>query len=94
MPLWLGGGIGAELRRPLGVAIIGGLVCSQLLTLFTTPVIYIAFDTLASRFARRDPESPARDQPEGEGPHGPRDAPGGAPAGSPRGAPYAGGAPA
>ncbi len=94
IPLWLGGGIGAELRRPLGVAIIGGLVCSQMLTLFTTPVIYIAFDTLASRFAKRDPESPARDQREGEGPHGPRDAPGGAPAGSPRGSPYAGGAPA
>ncbi len=94
IPLWLGGGIGAELRRPLGVAIIGGLVCSQLLTLFTTPVIYIAFDTLASRFAKRDPESPVRDAPEGEGPHGPRDAPGGAPAGSPRGSPYAGGAPA
>ena len=94
VPLWLGGGIGAELRRPLGVAIIGGLICSQMLTLFTTPVIYIAFDTLASRFARRDPESPARDEREGEGPHGPRDAPGGAPTGSPRGSPYAGGAPA
>ena len=94
IPLWLGGGIGAELRRPLGVAIIGGLVCSQMLTLFTTPVIYIAFDTLASRFAKRDPESPVRDEREGEGPHGPRDAPGGAPAGSPRGSPYAGGAPA
>ena len=94
IPLWLGGGIGAELRRPLGVAIIGGLICSQMLTLFTTPVIYIAFDNLASRFARRDPENPVRDEPEGEGPHGPRDAPGGAPAGSPRGAPYAGGAPA
>ena len=94
IPLWLGGGIGAELRRPLGVAIIGGLICSQMLTLFTTPVIYIAFDTLASRFAKRDPESPVRDEREGEGPHGPRDAPGGAPAGSPRSSPYAGGAPA
>jgi multidrug efflux pump len=88
VPLWLGGGIGAELRRPLGVSIIGGLICSQLLTLFTTPVIYIAFDNLASRFARKDLESPARDAPEGEGPHGPYDAPGGPPAGSPRGAPY------
>ena len=76
VPLWLGGGIGAELRRPLGVSIIGGLICSQLLTLFTTPVIYIAFDNLASRFARKDPESPARDAPEGEGPHGPGDVPG------------------
>ena len=88
VPLWLGGGIGAELRRPLGVSIIGGLICSQLLTLFTTPVIYIAFDNLASRFARRNPESPARDAPEGPGPRGPGDAPGGPPAGSPRGAPY------
>ncbi len=94
VPLWLGGGIGAELRRPLGVSIIGGLICSQMLTLFTTPVIYIAFDKLASRFARRDPENPVRDEPEGPGPQGPRDAPGGPPAGSPRGSPYAGGAPA
>ena len=94
VPLWLGGGIGAELRRPLGVSIIGGLICSQLLTLFTTPVIYVAFDGLASRFARRDPEGPARDAPEAPGPQGPGDAPGIAPAGSPRrgagGAPYTG----
>ena len=97
VPLWLGGGIGAELRRPLGIAIIGGLVCSQLLTLFTTPVIYVAFDGLASRFGRRDKEGPARDAPEGEGPHDPRDAPGGPPAGSPRsggGSPQGGGGPA
>ncbi len=60
VPLWLGGGIGAELRRPLGIAIIGGLIASQLLTLFTTPVIYIAFDGLASRFGRKDREGPAR----------------------------------
>ena len=93
VPLWLGGGIGAELRRPLGVSIIGGLICSQMLTLFTTPVIYIAFDKLASRFARRDPESPARDGAQSPGPHGPGDAPGGAPAGSPRNAPYGGPAP-
>jgi multidrug efflux pump len=58
VPLWLGGGIGAELRRPLGISIIGGLVCSQVLTLFTTPVIYIAFDKLAARLSRRKP-SPA-----------------------------------
>jgi multidrug efflux pump len=88
VPLWLGGGIGAELRRPLGVSIIGGLLCSQLLTLFTTPVIYVGFDKLATRFGRKDKEGPARDQPEGEGPHGSRDAPGGPPAGSPRGSPY------
>ena len=97
IPLWLGGGIGAELRRPLGVSIIGGLLCSQLLTLFTTPVIYVGFDRIATRFGRRDKEGPARDAPEGEGPHGPRDAPGAAPAGSPRGSTYGpetGGAPA
>ena len=87
VPLWLGGGIGAELRRPLGVSIIGGLLCSQLLTLFTTPVIYVGFDRLASRFARRDPEGPVRDAPEAPGPRGPGDAPGVAPAGSPREAP-------
>ena len=45
---------------PLGISIIGGLIASQLLTLFTTPVIYIWFDKLASRIAGRDPESPVR----------------------------------
>ncbi len=61
LPLMLGGGMGEELRRPLGVAIVGGLIASQLLTLFTTPVIYIFFDSLASRFGRRkDPEGPVR----------------------------------
>ncbi len=51
VPLAFGTGIGAELRRPLGISIIGGLLVSQLLTLYTTPVIYIAFDGLAQRFA-------------------------------------------
>jgi len=60
VPLWLGGGMGAELRMPLGVSIIGGLIASQVLTLFTTPVIYIWFDKIASRLAGRDPESPVR----------------------------------
>ncbi|MGJ7581367.1 efflux RND transporter permease subunit [Variovorax sp. RHLX14] len=53
VPLMLGFGEGAELRRPLGLAIFGGLVVSQVLTLFTTPVIYLAFDRVGRRFSRR-----------------------------------------
>ena len=53
LPLMLGSGIGAELRRPLGVAMVGGLLVSQVLTLFTTPVIYLAFDRLAARLKQR-----------------------------------------
>ncbi|WP_207005055.1 efflux RND transporter permease subunit [Trinickia mobilis] len=53
LPMLLGTGTGSELRRPLGLAIIGGLTLSQLLTLFTTPVIYLMFDRLAQRFRGR-----------------------------------------
>ncbi|MGD1096704.1 MAG: efflux RND transporter permease subunit [Bryobacteraceae bacterium] len=55
MPMALGWGAGAELRKPLGIAIVGGLVVSQMLTLFTTPVIYLYLDRLRKRFARRQP---------------------------------------
>ena len=50
LPLMLGSGTGSELRHPLGIAIVGGLLVSQLLTLFTTPVIYIYFDRLGGEF--------------------------------------------
>jgi multidrug efflux pump len=53
VPLALGSGSGSELRRPLGITIIGGLLISQLLTLYTTPVIYIWFDRLASRLSKK-----------------------------------------
>ncbi len=49
LPLALGSGVGSELRRPLGITIVGGLILSQILTLYTTPVVYLAFDWLASR---------------------------------------------
>ncbi len=56
LPLMLGNGTGSELRRPLGVAIVGGLIVSQVLTLFTTPVIYLMFDRLVLYFRREKPE--------------------------------------
>ncbi len=68
LPLMLGTGVGSELRHPLGITIVGGLIVSQVLTLFTTPVIYLAFDRLAARLqARRarmaDDEQPGPAQP-------------------------------
>ena len=58
LPLMIGWGEGSELRHPLGITMVGGLIFSQALTLFTTPVIYLAFDALARRF---EPERPVID---------------------------------
>jgi multidrug efflux pump subunit AcrB len=58
VPLALGTGTGSELRRPLGITMIGGLIISQMLTLFTTPVIYLFFDRLARRFSGNRETSP------------------------------------
>ena len=57
IPLAFGSGIGSELRRPLGIAMVGGLLVSQVLTLYTTPVIYIFFDNLGHRFSRKSKQS-------------------------------------
>ena len=61
VPLAFGSGFGSEIRRPLGIAMVGGLIFSQVLTLYTTPVIYIFFDNLSHRFSRKKP------RPEGGG---------------------------
>ncbi|HWF62608.1 MAG TPA: MdtB/MuxB family multidrug efflux RND transporter permease subunit [Nitrospira sp.] len=59
LPLAVGSGVGSELRHPLGIAIIGGLILSQILTLYTTPVVYLAFDRLARRFKASSPQTTA-----------------------------------
>jgi multidrug efflux pump len=67
LPLAFGRGFGSELRRPLGIAMVGGLLVSQVLTLYTTPVIYIFFDSLAQRFSKKSrvAHSGAEPQPAG-----------------------------
>ena len=67
LPLALASGMGAELRRPLGITIIGGLLLSQVLTLYTTPVVYLFFDRLARSVRRAPVHSPATPEPS-EGP--------------------------
>jgi multidrug efflux pump len=71
IPLALGQGMGSELRRPLGISMVGGLLLSQVLTLYTTPVIYIFFDNLGQRFGRSKSNSPAH----GPEPHSPEPRP-------------------
>ncbi len=66
IPLAFGSGIGSELRKPLGVAMVGGLIFSQVLTLYTTPVIYIFFDNLGARFVHRRPAATDPAQPAAE----------------------------
>jgi multidrug efflux pump len=67
IPLAFGSGIGSELRRPLGIAMVGGLLLSQVLTLYTTPVIYIFFDNLSQRFSRTPRRSGAGPEPQPAG---------------------------
>ena len=57
LPLAIGLGVGSELRRPLGIAIVGGLLVSQILTLFTTPVVYLAMERVRAWLSKRPRES-------------------------------------
>ncbi len=66
LPLALGRGTGSELRRPLGITIVGGLMVSQVMTLFTTPVVYLFFDKLRARFASAKRHGPGRAVPQPE----------------------------
>jgi Cu/Ag efflux pump CusA len=77
LPLALGHGTGSELRQPMGVTMVGGLILSQAMTLFTTPVIYLYLDRWANRYKTRHTDSPkdivtalnAQLLPSGEAPH-------------------------
>jgi multidrug efflux pump len=62
LPLAWGTGVGSELRRPLGITIVGGLIVSQVLTLYTTPVVYLFFDRLARRLTRSPKPAQIREQ--------------------------------
>jgi multidrug efflux pump len=75
IPLAFGSGIGSELRRPLGIAMVGGLLLSQVLTLYTTPVIYIFFDRLGRRFLHRPNKPQTGNGPQLDAGHGPEATP-------------------